>query len=169
LPSKGRSLLHVRIDEEFLRLIEIEARKHGVVCSTFVKAIVEVHLKRVGAVSHPTGELSEATLRKAIMARLKGLLGQLRFEIATLDVRKIREKRVKGLCRAIDDLSRVAKSRDPEQRLRYYQLLGYLSMVLDGLLNNVTKGELINRLEKVEARLDVGVEDSREASTEARK
>jgi serine/threonine protein phosphatase PrpC len=103
-------------------------------------------------------------MRKAVMARLRGLLGQLRFEIATLDVAKIREKRVKDLSRAINDISKLSKTAEPDERLRIYQLLGYLCMVLDGLLNNVTKGELLRRLTAVEERLDVGVEGARKTS-----
>lgn len=97
------------------------------------------------------------------MAKLRALVGQLRFEIATVDVVQIREKRVTDLTNAIEDLSTIAKSAEPQQRLQFYQLLGYLCMVLDGILNNVAKGEMLKRLEAVEARLDVGMEGDREA------
>lgn len=96
------------------------------------------------------------------MAKLRGLLGQLRFEIATVDVAGIREKRVEDLSTAIVDIAVLAKSAEPNDRLRFYQLLGFLIMVQDGLLNNVAKGELLKRLAAVEERLDVGMESPRE-------
>ena len=99
------------------------------------------------------------------MAKLRGLLGQLRFEIATIDVAEIREKRVNDLSNAIDDLASLAKSAKPEERLRYYQLLGFLCMVLDGVLNNVAKGELLRRLAAVEAKLNGGMESTGETGT----
>ncbi|MCJ7456916.1 hypothetical protein MUP07_09270 [Candidatus Bathyarchaeota archaeon] len=107
-------------------------------------------------------------MRKAFLAKLRGLLGQLRFEIATVDVAGIREKRVEDLSTAIVDIAVLAKSAEPNDRLRFYQLLGFLIMVQDGLLNNVAKGELLKRLAAVEERLDVGMESPRETSKRRR-
>ena len=169
MPGKGRPVLGVRVDKEFIILLRIEARKHRTNLPTFVRAIVEAYLRGVGGVNTPPGGLSESTMRKAVMAKLRGLLGQLRFEIATLDVPAIREKRVNELSQAIENISEMGRSAEPEDRLRIYQLLGYLCMVLDGILNNVTKGEMLRRLEAVEARLDVGVEGDREAPKRRRR
>jgi len=116
----------------------------------------------------PPGGVSESTLRNAFLAKLRGLLGQLRFEIATVDVAGIREKRVEDLSTAIVDIAVLAKSAEPNDRLRFYQLLGFLIMVQDGLLNNVAKGELLKRLAAVEERLDVGMESPRETPKKRR-
>jgi hypothetical protein len=137
--------------------------------SDLVRVLVEHYLRGVGGVRHPPGGVSESTLRKAFLAKLTGLLGQLRFEIATVDVAGIREKRVEDLSTAIVDIAVLAKSADPNDRLRFYQLLGFLIMVQDGLLNNVAKGELLKRLTAVEERLDVGMESPRETSEAQRR
>jgi len=168
LPGKGRPFLHLRIDEEFLTLLRIEARRNRLNLSDFVRTIVEAYLRGVGGVSHPPRGFSESTMRKAVMAKLKGLLGQLRFEIATIDVVQIREKRVNDLSNAIDDLYSAAQKLPSEDRLRFYQLLGFLCMVLDGMLNNVTKGEMLKRLAAVEERLNVGMESPRETPRKRR-
>jgi len=169
LPGKGRPFLHVRVDEEFLRLLRIQARKNRLNLSDFVRAIVEAYLRGVGGVTHPPRGFSEMVMRRAILAKLRALMGQLRFEIATVDVVQIRENRVTDLTRAIEDLSETAKSKEPQQRLQFYQLLGFLCMVLDGILNNVTKGEMLKRLAAVEARLDVGMESPREEAPKRRR
>ena len=192
MPGKGRPILCVRLDSELLALLKIEAERHGSNLPTFVRAVLEAHLRGLAGVYSPprgVGEVGvysppggvsqagvytpswgggEATLRKAVIAQLKGLLGQLRFEIASVDVPRIREKRVDDLSQAIDDLSILSKAAAPEHRLRIYQLLGYLCMVLDGVLNNVTKGELLQRLEQVEERMDVRMEEPREAGETSR-
>ena len=169
MPGKGRPRLTLRLDEEILTILEIEARRNRMNLSDLVRVLVEHYLRGVGGVRHPPGGVSESTLRKAFLAKLRGLLGQLRFEIATVDVAGIREKRVEDLSTAIVDIAVLAKSADPNDRLRFYQLLGFLIMVQDGLLNNVAKGELLKRLTAVEERLDVGMESPRETSEAQRR
>lgn len=169
MPGKGRPRLTLRLDEEILTILEIEARRNRMNLSDLVRVLVEHYLRGVGGVRHPPGGVSESTLRKAFLAKLTGLLGQLRFEIATVDVAGIREKRVEDLSTAIVDIAVLAKSADPNDRLRFYQLLGFLIMVQDGLLNNVAKGELLKRLTAVEERLDVGMESPRETSEAQRR
>ena len=168
MPGRGRPVLGVRLDKEFIVLLRIEARRHRTDLPTLVRAIIEAYLRGVGGVNTPPGGLSESTLRKALLAKLRGLLGQLRFEIATVDVAGIREKRVEDLSTAIVDIAVLAKSAEPNDRVRFYQLLGFLIMVQDGLLNNVTKGELLKRLTAVEERLDVGMESLRKATKKRR-
>ena len=181
MPSRGRPILSVRLDSELVAVLRIEAKKHDTHLSTFDRAVLEAHLRGIVSVNSPPGGVSDtgvysspnrvdgATLKNAIIAQLKGLLGQLRFEIAGSDVPRIREKRVNDLSQAIDDLSTLSKAAGPEHRLRIYQLLGYLCMVLDGVLNNIAKAELLQRLEQVEERIDVRMEESREAGETARR
>ena len=171
MPSKGRPEIHLRLDPEILAALRIEAKLHRLKPVDLVRILVEAYIKGGTARAVPLPyPLGEETLRKAVMAQLRGLLGQLRFEIASVDVPRIRKKRVKDLSQAIDDLSTLSKAAGPEHRFRIYQLLGYLCMVLDGVLNNVTKGELLQRLERVEERMDVQLEESREAGeTDRRK
>jgi len=162
LPGKGRPGIYLRLDPEILAILRIEAKRSRLNVVDFTRTLIEAYLREVGGDITPLGGLSESTMRKVVIAKLRGLLGQLRFEIATLDVPAIREKRVNELSQAIENISEMGKSAEPEVRLRIYQLLGYLCMVLDGILNNVAKGEMLRRLEAVEARLDVGVEGDRE-------
>jgi hypothetical protein len=168
LPGRGRPGIYIRFDPEILVILRIQAKRSKLRVVDFVRVLVEAHLRRVGGVISPPTPLREETLRKAIMAKLRGLLGQLRFEIATVDVVQIREKRVDDLSSAIDDIAVLAKSAEPGDRLRFYQLLGYLCMVLDGVLNNVAKGELLKRLVAVEERLDVGMESDRKTPKKRR-
>jgi len=171
LPGKGRPGIYVRLDSEILAILRIQAKRSRLRLVDFIRVLVEAHLRRVGGVGGditPPGGVSESTLRKAFLAKLRGLLGQLRFEIATVDVAGIREKRVDDLSTAIVDIAVLAKSAEPNDRLRFYQLLGFLIMVQDGLLNNVAKGELLKRLAAVEERLDVGMESDRKAPKKRR-
>ena len=75
----------------------------------------------------------------------------MRFEIFTVDVIQIREKRVNDLSSAIEDITTSARSAEQNDRLRFYRLPGFLCMVLGGTLDNVAKGELLKRLDQVEA------------------
>jgi hypothetical protein len=168
LPSKGKPGIHLRLDPEILAVLRIEAKRSRLNVVDFTRTLIEAYLRGVGGGTTPPGGLSESTLRKAFLAKLRGLLGQLRFEIATVDVAGIREKRVEDLSTAIVDIAILAKSAEPNDRVRFYQLLGFLIMVQDGLLNNVAKGELLKRLAAVEERLDVGLESLRKATKKRR-
>lgn len=114
MPGKGNPRIRIRFDSDILPVLRIEARRNRMNVPTLIRAITEAYLGRVKGRAHRPGGLSEVTLRKATMAKLRALLGQLRFEIATVDAVQIREKRVNDLSSAIEDITTLAKSAEPK-------------------------------------------------------
>ena len=81
----------------------------------------------------------------------------------SIDVPTVREDLVNKLIASIGecyqlavDASKIAKKGEgAPTKTRYYQLVGYLSQVLDGILENVELDELKARMDRVEAVLHV--------------
>ena len=81
----------------------------------------------------------------------------------SVDVPTVREDLVNKLIASISecynlavDASKIAKKGEgAPTKTRYYQLVGYLSQVLDGILENVELDELKTRMDRVEAVLYV--------------
>ena len=89
------------------------------------------------------------------VTRLKALLSMLRFQIDTLDMATVREKRLKDLDKAVQDLNRIAeRSKSIEQRMRIYQALGYLCLIIDRLVLNAQKDEVSQATLDMEKRLE---------------
>jgi len=82
------------------------------------------------------------------------LLSMLRFEIDTLDMATVREKRLTDLDRAVQDLNRVAeRSKSIKQRTRIYQALAYLCLTIDTLVLNAQKDEITQATLDLDKRL----------------
>jgi len=79
----------------------------------------------------------------------------------SIDVPTVREDLVNKLIASIGECYHLAteaserKKKGTPPKTKYYQLVGYLSQVLDGILENVELDELKARMERVEAALDV--------------
>ena len=107
-----------------------------------IYAIIEGYLEKVGGVA-PQRPPSVELLNRVTVTRLRALLSMLRFEIDTLDMATVREKRLKDLDKAIQDLNRVAeRSNSIERRIGIYQALGYLCLIIDRLVLTAQKDEI---------------------------
>jgi len=156
LPGKGNPQLKLRLDLRILEALEIEARSRGLTAQQVVYALVEGYLAQVGGVVPPLPSQSESTLTEAIITKLELLLGQLRFEIASLDLTTVRRKRLKDLDRAARQLNRMAEqAADIEQRLKIYQVMGYLCQIIDGLLSNAQKDDIQRAMGNMEKRIEL--------------
>jgi hypothetical protein len=87
---------------------------------------------------------------------VKALLAQLRFEIDTLDIATVRDKRLTDLDRAVQDINRMAeRSKSIERRIRIYQALGYLCLIVDRFAVNSQKDEITEAAREMEKRLEL--------------
>ena len=84
--------------------------------------------------------------------------------IATVSVPKIREELVDTLVAAVAEAQTLAKQGSAEAgksvggmstKARWYQLLGYLAQVLDGVCRNVELSEINERLMRVEKVMNI--------------
>jgi hypothetical protein len=86
-------------------------------------------------------------LNRAILTKLLLLAGQLHYEIATWDLAKVREKRLKDLDKAARDLNKMASNvQTLEERIKIFQVMGYLCQIIDGLLLNNSGKILSSRM-----------------------
>jgi hypothetical protein len=117
--------------------------------------MIEGYLARVGGVA-PQRPLSIELLNRATITKLKALMMQLRFEIETLDIATVRERRVIDLDKAVQDLNRMAeRSKSIDHRLRVYQVLAFLCQIIDGLVLNAQRDEITHATRDMEKRLDL--------------
>ena len=133
--DRGNPRIHLRLDPRVLYGLEIVARKHGLTVNQAIYAIIEGYLEKVGGVA-PRPPMDRALLNRVTITRLRALLSQLEFEIDTLDMVAVREKRLEELDKSVQQLNRMAeRANDVNQRMRIYQVLGFLCQIIDGLLN----------------------------------
>lgn len=141
-PDRGNPRIHLRLDPRLLHGLEIIARKHGLTIHQVIYAMIEGYLAGVGGVA-PRPPMDQAILTRVTVTRLKALLSMLRFELDTLDVATVREKRLEDLDKAFQDLNRIVeRSKSLDQRVKIYQALGYLCQVIDSLVLNARKDEI---------------------------
>jgi len=104
LPGKGNPQLKLRLDLRIFQALEIEARSRGLTPQQVVYALVEGYIAGVGGVVPPSSPLSGAELNRVIITKLKLLLGQLHFEVASLDLRKDLDKAAQALNQVRDSV-----------------------------------------------------------------
>ena len=156
MPGKGNPRLRIRLDLKILQALEIEARSRGLTPQQVVSALIEGYLAQVGGVGPPLPHQGDPTLNEAIITKLKLLLGQLRFEVASLDLTTLRRKRLKDLDKAARQLNRMAQqTEDIEQRLRIFQVMGYLCQIIDGLLSNAQKDDIQRAIGGMDKRIEL--------------
>jgi hypothetical protein len=152
-PDRGNPRIHLRLDPRLLHGLEIIARKHGLTIHQVIYAMIEGYLAGVGGVA-PRPLMDQAILTRVTVTRLKALLSMLRFELDTLDVATVREKRLEDLDKAFQDLNRIVeRSRSLDQRVKIYQALGFLCQIIDKLVFNAQKNEITRAALDMEKRL----------------
>jgi len=121
----------------------------------FTYAMIEEYLARVGGVA-PRRPMDEALFNRVTVTKLKASLSMLRFELDTLDVATVRQKRLKDLDKAFRDLNHtVQASKSLNQHVRICQALGYLCHIIDGLVLNDRKDEIVRATVEMEKKLDL--------------
>jgi hypothetical protein len=104
-------------------------------------------------------------VRHARLADYVTLARSLLFTVqVAADVPRIRDDLIDTLVEAIHESDKLAKEESPtvergsggvSPKARWYQLLGYLAQVLDGVCKNVELSEINERLLRVEKELKV--------------